>query len=440
MNALWAWRLAWRNIFRNWQRNAILAVTLASSYGGILLFSGYVVWVEKYLRANTVLLNQTGHLTISRTADLDQQLTHPATSLLNKKDIEGVITLIKGEPSVSHIGYGLRGLVRVVRGCSDRGVVAIGRDPATEAIVQKHGEARRWLGELLKPEMLQVLQQGQTKSPLAMTVIPTPPLKSRLTVNRSDCSVVVPEDGPYQLLARTVDGYNSIAEAFPAGEQSSGLAMLDDRIIFLPLKDLQRLLETESVGSIAVFVDSLLSVPGVYSRLREKLANQTSPLVIQPFWSESVGLYYIGSVGFLVAVSVFFVGLVAVVVALSLICLMTMTLGERSLELGVLLAQGFPQRIVVRLITLEAIMLTLGSLVVGGLLSYGVSLFINAANIRFTPPGIAGSTAFTIAWEIWVVVAIGALFLLSAGLAIHSLARRRLNHPVLHLLQGATTL
>ncbi|MBC7660580.1 MAG: hypothetical protein H7249_12855 [Chitinophagaceae bacterium] len=438
----WLLRLASLNLLRNSKRNLITGIALASSFSGILLFTGYVVWVEKYLRANTVFVNQSGHLLISRPNGLEDQLTKPRTALLKKDEQEKIEAMLKGDADVLAVGKGLQSMMMIIKDCRSRGVIAIGRDEGIDRLSLGQPDVLKWDYELLKPEQIPVLAKFRQVSPKEAAVFPSPILQKFIDRKTSSKQAGCEEsaNGSLQLLGRTTTGEVAATDGRALGTQSTGLAILDERVIYMPVKDLQTFIETDSVGYYTVYVKSLLALPSVWKRLHEDVKASGLDLQIQPFFSENVGLYYIGSVGFLGTIAAFFVLLVSSVVGLSLFSLFSMSVTERSMEIGLLAALGFPAKIVIWLFEIEAVLLCLLSLGTGLLVAIGLGDLIFKQNIRFSPPGIAGDTHFTIAWEPWVMVVIGLTFLLVSYVSIRIVTVLKLKRSALSLLQDAGTL
>lgn len=440
---VWLARLAALNLKRNIRRNLITGVALASSFAGILLFTGFTVWVEKYLRANTVYLNQTGHLTISRPGAMEMQLTKPKAMLMQVEEMDGLRKILATEDKIAMVGQGLQSLALLVKDCRTRGVIVLGRDSAVDRSNSSNPEVLRWSRELLNRDLPHKLASFRSQGSTELAVFPSSVLQKFIaspppTNPRVGCEPS--SEGTLQLVGRDIDGRVVAADGLIVDEQSTGLSIMDERTIYLPLDDLQKLLATEQVGSFSLYLKDVTDLPLVWNRLQKKIDDAKLNLEVIPFFHEDVGLFYIGSVFFVGAIACFFTALTITVVGLTLFSLFSMSVNERSAEIGLLLSVGFPPKLIERLFVWESLLLSLLSLAFGFVLALGAGKLVYASNLRFAPPGIAGDTRLTIAWEPWVIFVAAALFLLASYVCVRLVTHLRLKKSLIHLLQNASTL
>lgn len=440
---LWIARLAALNLRRNVRRNLITGLALAGSFAGILLFTGFTVWVEKYLRVNTVYLNQAGHLTISRPGAMEMQLTKPKAMLMDSQQISALERILVTEDRLAMVGRGLQSLALLVKDCRSRGVIILGRDPTIDQANAGHPEVLRWSRELLNRELPEKLLAFEAIRAEEMAVFPTKPIKAFISSpargeSRVGCEATPPNS--LQLVGRDIDGRVVAADGIIVSEQSTGLSIMDERTIYLPLPDLQKLLATDRVASFSIYLKDITELPWVWRSLEQKISDAKLDLEVLPFFHEAVGLFYVGSVLFVVAIAGFFTVLTVTVVGLTLFSLFSMSANERSVEIGLLLSVGFPSKIIERLFIWESLLLALLSLGAGFLTAYGVGALVYSSNLRFAPPGIAGDTRLTIAWEPFVVLSAAGLFLLATFLCVRLVTHLKLRKSLIHLLQNSSTL
>jgi putative ABC transport system permease protein len=137
---------------------------------------------------------------------------------------------------------------------------------------------------------------------------------------------------------------------------------------------------------------------------------------------------------FLQSLLMFIGTLVTSVVVLGILNSVTLTVYERTREIGTFRALGWRKRQVAGLFLREGLLLAVVGLVAGGVLSVLVASAINAANIRFSPPGIPGEIQL-ILWPRPVVYAtVGIMLLPLLGLVTWVVARRRTRERTVDLL------
>lgn len=72
------WLLAIRNLRRNRRRNLATGVAVALGYAGLVLFGGYISRIEAFIRATTVYLQHTAHVSVFREGGLERAQARPA--------------------------------------------------------------------------------------------------------------------------------------------------------------------------------------------------------------------------------------------------------------------------------------------------------------------------------------------------------------------------
>ena len=69
------WKMAFRNLFRNKRRTIATGAAVVAGFVGLTLLGGYIYWVEKGLRANSVYLLNKGHIAIFKKEGLERYAT-----------------------------------------------------------------------------------------------------------------------------------------------------------------------------------------------------------------------------------------------------------------------------------------------------------------------------------------------------------------------------
>jgi putative ABC transport system permease protein len=160
---------------------------------------------------------------------------------------------------------------------------------------------------------------------------------------------------------------------------------LDDRILFMPYAAAARLLKAEGkANSVVVLLKDDRDTEREAVDLPKALAAQGRPVALKT-WLDTATFYK--QVKLLYVSIFFFMGLVlAVVVILATANTMTMSVFERTREIGTLLAIGMERGSIRTLFLLEGILLGLIGSGIGAVASLLLRAALNASGIMLPPP------------------------------------------------------
>jgi len=148
-------------------------------------------------------------------------------------------------------------------------------------------------------------------------------------------------DPNVQLAGRTFQNNFSAIDAEIVGFYSSGLELLEESAAQLPLEALQKLYETEAVTKMAIYLPWDTPVEENAALLNSELKKAGLDLEVHHFKEFSVNPFYAGFMNLIYVMSAFFLTLAVCVVTLTVSDTMTMSVLERSKEIGTLRAVGF---------------------------------------------------------------------------------------------------
>lgn len=192
---------------------------------------------------------------------------------------------------------------------------------------------------------------------------------------------------PVTVMVTTADGALNAADVTVAARLEYPIREVDDRLLVLPYGAAARLLGAEGKASAVL----LHLVPGadeeaVARSLREGFRSAGRPVLVRT-WIETASFYQ--QVRLLYAAIFGFTGLVlATVVVLAAANTMTMSVFERTREVGTLLALGMERGDVRRLFLLEGLLLGLLGSAAGAVTALLLRAGLNAARLRMpAPPG-----------------------------------------------------
>jgi putative ABC transport system permease protein len=445
-----AWRLAARNLVRNRRRNLATAVAIALGFAGLVLFGGYAIRIERFLRTNTVYLMHTGHLAIYREGGLEKFAAQPARFALPAAEQQRLLEALGRHPEVEFVTRQLTGMGLAGNGCQTLPFVALGVDPAEEARVLHHPEVLAASAELARPlrgrelaaypglEGATALSAGLAQLLGKDRVHDQAPTGAPGVVDCAapDLAARLAGDANLQLAGLTWEGGLSAVDAELVNVFHTSLAETEDGTVVTSLATLQRLYDTDAVTWLAVYLHDAGLAHALAPRLEAELRAAGLPVSVYPFDDARVGPYYAGTMPFLYSLVSFIGSLVVTVVVLSVLNSMTLSVLERGPELGTFRALGYTRGQVLGLYVREAVLLSLLATGAGLVLGLAAAGLVNAAGIRFSPPGVAGTIQLLLTPSPLLCLALAGLFTPLSALACWLAVRSKVRTPVIELVHA----
>jgi len=130
------------------------------------------------------------------------------------------------------------------------------------------------------------------------------------------------------LMARTVDGQINVVDAVVQNTFASPSSEMDEKLIVLPLKLAQDLIQTDGVGRVAILLKHRGDMPGVEESLRALLASEGGGYQVKR-WDEESDFYQLTKKMFNMIFGIVFFILI-VIVSMSVMNTMAMAIIERN--------------------------------------------------------------------------------------------------------------
>lgn len=448
-----AWHVAWRSLGRNRRRNLATAVAIMLGYAGLVLIGGYVIRIERFLRTNSVYLGPSGHVAVYREGGLERSGARPSRYSLTAEHQEAIAEVLGNDPRVEFFGRYLRGQGLAGNGCRTTPFVATGMEPGVEARVLSHPVVQRDAADFVKPLRGRLVSQAtevegavglaaglarllhkprvhDEVGPLESFVVPVCDSEEALAQIAADANV--------QLAARTFDGSLGAVDGEVVNVFHTPSTETEDQTVVTSLALLQQLYDTDHVTFVAAFLHEAADAPAVAADLRAALASRDVPVDVFTYLDYDVNPYYVGTMQFLGSLVTVVGVLVITVVVLGVVNAATLTVYERTRELGTFRALGYTRRQVSALLVREVLLLTLVAMAAGLVLAFGAAALVNAANIQFSPPGVPGSVQLTVTPNLTLAGGVALAMLPLSLLATWAVARRRVRERVADLLTATT--
>ena len=395
-------KFAWLNTLRNRRRSLVTVSIAALGTAAILLAGGFALYTYQGLAQAAA--RTTGHLIVGTPAqfarDEDVPLQH---------GLDGVAALrsrLLADPAVRHVLPRVEFSGLVSNGEKSTVMMAAGIDPDSEFAVK---------GPFLQVTAGDVLQGGRSGEVMLGEGLARS-LKAR------------PGSG-LTLLASTTEGALNAIDVTVRGVFSTGIPEVDKRLVYTDVATAQRLLATQRVSTLGVFLSGVDAVAAAQSRIgAAQPALQVQTWLDQATFYRSVKALYnriFGALGLIIGVIVVFVVTNA----------MAMAIIERTREIGTLRAIGTLPGQLMRSLALEGLVLGSAGALLGALLSLGMSVLLLLVPVQMPPPpGRSTGYPLQIAIDPALYAFTIAAMLLLATAASAAVARRTVNRPIVDAL------
>jgi putative ABC transport system permease protein len=398
-----AWlRFAWLNTLRNRRRSAVTVSIAALGTAAILLAGGFAL--STYEALAQMSARTTGHLIVAKPdqfeKDEDTPLQHgldgyPAlrAQLLADAQVRSIL------PRVEFSGL-------ISNGEKSTVMVATGIDPDAEFAVK---------GPFLSVKAGQVLSSDER----GMVMLGQALAKSLKAEPGSSLTI----------LASTTEGALNALDVTVKGIFSTGVPEMDKRLVYTDVATAQKLLVTERVSSLGVYLNAMDATAPARQRLQAALpALKVRTWVEEAVFYRSVKDLYnriFGALGLIIGVIVVFVVTNA----------MAMAIIERTREIGTLRALGTLPGQLVGSFALEGMVLGGVGTLLGALGALAVSVGLLIFPVQMPPPpGRSDGYPLIINMDAGLyaltVVAMVGLAMLASALV----ARRTVGRPVVDAL------
>ena len=437
-------KLSLRNLRRNRRRNLATAMAIAGGFAAFLLAAGYAYRVQKVLSRYTIYALRTGHVAIYKKGGLDMYSIKPKAWSLTLEHQKIIDETLKRTPHLEFYGRVLLGQGLIGNGCKTFPFMGSGVEPDIENKAINHPELLQWAPHLTGKRGRGIWDFPEDTGPIAVSIGLAKLLgKSRvhdeippnIPLSVTDCLSPnahehFADDANVQLAAGTWDGMLNALDGEMVQEFSTGLNETNNSSITTTLTKLQRLYDTDHVTFYSIWLNDTQYLGETVDLLTKEFAKSAPDLEILPWQDERISPYYTGTMRFIFTM-VSFVGIVlAAVVALSIFNSATMTVIERSQEVGMMRSMGYTRSLIRRIFVIEGLILTLISTLFGGIIGGVVMVVINNMEIKFSPPGISGGITLmlipNLAIALGGAVLISLLAVASTWFAVAGISRKNI--------------
>lgn len=426
------WRLAFRNIFRNQRRTLATVFTVCFGYVGLVLTGGYIIYVEKSIRALTVYVNHGGNIVIYKKDGLDHFFAKPKSFVINPEMLTQMTSVFDRFPEqIERVGSYLTGMGLLSNGSRSTPVLIRGIEPDVDSFVKGHPFVKEYNSDFAQSDGTQEFSEFVKRN--AETISITEGL-GELLGRRAPFDQLPENQRDVQLAAKSFLGDFNAINGVLGPRHSTGFPYLEDLSVIMPLRALQSLLLTDGVSSVALFLRENVSTSSFIETLRKEFLKSGILVDLYAFSGDDVGMFYSGTMGFLFAIGGFFFVLILGAVILSVVNTITIGIIERTKEIGTLRAIGFNPRELSELFLKENLIISVFCVGMGILFSQFIAAVINHSGIRFRPTGVAKDVPFMVLPETWMSVLVAIPVVILTCVTAYFVAFRKTKAPLVHLL------
>jgi putative ABC transport system permease protein len=356
VDALWAdVALAFRNVLRQRRRSFVGIVSVAFGVVALLLAAGFIEWIYWAMREDTIRTG-LGHVQVVRKGYFDGGLADPFAFLLPAQSPE--LASLERWPGVKTLSPRLAFSGLASLGDTTISFIAEAMDPAREG--ELAGSVAIEQGEPLAADRPREIIMGRG-------------LAANLGVKVGDTVVLV---------ANTRSGGINAVETKVRGLFSTITKAYDDAALRVPLVTAQELLRVTGAHRWVVLLNSTAATPATTADFRAQLDPKRFDVVpwyeLADFYNKTVEL-------FSKQVNVMKL-IIALIIVLSISNTQTMTVLERTSEIGTSMALGVTRAQTLRRFLLESLVIGIVGGLVGLALGMVLAKLISLVGIPMPPP------------------------------------------------------
>ena len=401
-----AWRwfdFAVRNTLRNRRRSLVTVSVAALGTAAILVAGGFALSTYESLAQMSARLS--GHLILGQPAQFEQDEDTPLQHGLDDPATFG--KALRADPDVRFVLPRITFSGLISNGDKSTVMLASGIDPDSEFAVK---------GPFLKVVAGDVLSSGSKEAEVMLGEALAKSLKAEPGTSLT-------------LLASTTEGALNAIDVRVKGIFATGTPEIDKRAVMTDIATAQRLLDTERVSTLGVYLNRMADTPGAQARLAAafpKLTVQT--WLDQAAMYKSVRALYniiFGALGAIIGVIVVFV--VANAMAASIV--------ERTREIGTLRTLGTMPSQLLGVLSLEGLVLGGAGALCGALFAATVSVLLYLFPVQMPPPpGRSTGYPLIVSIDAGLYLAVTAAMVGLAMVASAWIARRTVHQPLVAAL------
>lgn len=351
----------------------ITVLATALGFAAINLFHGYVNNIYSRIIKAAIQGEGLGHLTVYKKGFTTEGKLQPEKYMFSKKELESISGIVGKMAEVKLITPRLDISGIISNGKSSTIFIAQGVIPEDDMTIK---------GDIIKlsPVKGELLSADESSG-----ILISSGLARMLNLKLGDTAV---------LLSNTLDGMANALDIKIRGVFNTGRSATNDKVLLLSYRHAQDLYDTMNADRLIVLLNNDSDTDPVMARLSASLKEDGYEVEIKPWYELSDFYKQVKSMFDIIFAFIFLI--VFVIVLMSVINTMSMSVMERTREIGTMRALGFKKNTIKALFSVEGALLgLLGSVL--GVVFFAVFYFIiQSANITYIPPAASIPVALEI--------------------------------------------
>ena len=394
-----------RNILKNGRRSLMTILAIALGFGAINLFQGYVHSTYQGLTHSAIHGSGLGHLTIFKKGFQTLGKLHPEKYQFNKDEVEAISGILRKDPNVELVTPRLSVAGIVSNGKNSTIFIGEGLVPADDAVIR---------GDLTK---LHTAFSGTflTDQEPAGVVLGSD-LTAMLSLKQQDYAVI---------LSNSYSGMANALDAKVLGIYNTGAAATNDKMMLMTFRHAQDLVDYQGAERLVVLLKhgGDEKADAVTAENTRVLLSKAGYDVEIETWAK-LSVFYNQVKNMFDMIFFFIFSIVLVIVVMSVINTMSMTVMERTREIGTLRALGFKQYGVKFLFSTEGMLLGLLGSLFGSLIFFSVYFIILLTHPTYVPPASSNPVPLRVDL-VWPALTRNLVFMLALSMIAAFVPARR---------------
>jgi len=397
--------IAWRNVMRNRRRAVITVAITAIGVTSMLLGGGFASYTYDGLRE--MAARDSGHLLLAHKQYFSEDEEIPMQFGL--ADHDQLVSTLREDKNIRYVlpRISFSGLISN----GDKSIIFIGTgvDPAGEFKVK---------GPFLTMVSGSVLSRRETADD------PKVVIGEKMAASLG----VVPGDF-LTLMSTTVEGSLNALDVTVQGVMTTGVPEQDQRSLYVNVKTAQELMQTDKVSTLSVYLKNTEDTDRYHASLQAK-----HPNLAWQTWLDTA-YYYLGVKGIYDRIFGLLGVIIMIMVFFSISNTVSMSVVERTREIGTLRAIGAYPREINHSLAIEGFLIGLAGSFIGLLSGWVISFLLAYANWQMPPPP-GRSEGYPLAIDIPISLYTAAIILsvVVCVLAAWLSARKATSRPIVEAL------
>jgi putative ABC transport system permease protein len=400
--------LGFRNLQRNYRRSLVTALSIAFGFAAAALFAGYTQVVYRSLSDQAIYGELLGHLTITKAGYATEGRLHPEKYLFNAGEIA----------KISEVAHAKLTKLVIAPRLHLKGLLSNGRASTI------------FIAEGINPHDMQLLRGPRNGMSGELGV--AKPSGVTIAVGLAEM-LGLKEGSNAAVMLGTQHNQTNALDVVITDRFSTGNAGTNDKFMYLPLKLAQTLYDAENQADRLTLL-AQGEVPTDAERMQLAATLKGAGFEVEINTWQELSVFYRQVKGMFDMIFGFLLAIILTIVVLSVTNAMSMSVVERTKEIGTLRAIGMKQLSVIRLFVTEAFLLVLLGCIMGLLIAMAVRIGVNALDISYQPPNATDKVPLFIGLDISRTAAAAIMFGVLSLVSAWFPARRAAQQPVVDSL------